>query len=338
MAKVSKKEKIDVVIPWVDGNDIEWQKEKAKYDKNNNGSFDEWTKSNIRYRDWDTLKYVFRSIEKNMNWINKIFFVTCGQTPEWLDTSNPKLVLVNHKDYIPSKYLPTFNSNVIELNFHRINGLSENFIAFNDDMFILKKTKSEDFFKKGLPVHSAILNVVMPDDITHPEYYNTVIINKYFNKKDVMKKNFTKWFNIKYFPQIVRTFFLLPWPKFTRLYETHLPIPQQKKYFELLWKLENNKLDRICNNKFRGIEDLSHWLMSDWYRVEGKFIPRCPNLGKHYETEINEKIVKIIKNKKYKIVCINDVNNITDQEFKKQKELLVESLEYVFPNKSSFEK
>ena len=29
-------EKIDFGIPWVDGNDVEWQKEKAKYEKKDN--------------------------------------------------------------------------------------------------------------------------------------------------------------------------------------------------------------------------------------------------------------------------------------------------------------
>ena len=337
MERVSN-EKIDIVIPWVDGNDIKWQQEKAKYDKNTSTMYDDWTKSTMRYRDWGTLKYVFRGIEKNMPWVNKIYFVTCGQKPEWLDTTNPKLVMVDHKDYIPNKYLPTFNSNVIELNFHRIKDLSNNFIAFNDDFYVLRKTKQSDFFRNGKPVHSAILNVVMPDEITHPEYYNTVILNKHFNKNEVLKKNFTKWFNVKYFPQIIRTFFLLPWPKFTRLYETHLPLPHKKEYFELLWDKEKDVLDKTCNNKFRGIEDVSHWLMSDWYRVEGNFIPRCPNLGKHFESSIDKKIVNIVRRKKYKIVCINDVNGLNEEEFKIQKEMLINALETALPEKSSFEK
>ena len=330
--------KIDIVIPWVDGNDPEWQKEKAKYDKNNTGSFDDWTKSTIRYRDWGTLKYVFRGIEKNMPWVNKIYFVTCGQKPDWLNVDNEKLVLVNHKDYIPKEYLPTFNSNVIELNFHRIKGLSENFIAFNDDFFVLKKVKETEFFKNNLPVHSAILNVVMPDEMTHPEYYNTVILNRYFDKKVVLKKHFFKWFNLKYIPQLARTFFLLPWPKFTRLYETHLPIPHQKRYFEKLWNIEKGELDSTCTHKFREVQDLSHWLMSDWYRVEGNFIPRRPNLGKHYERNIDDLIADIIVKKRHKIVCINDIGNVSDDEVDRQKQLLIKSLEKVFPEKSNYEK
>ena len=341
MKKVSD-EKIDFVITWVDGSDEKWLREKEYYKKKtataNEEHFENWNASKIRYRDWDTLRYWFRGIEKNCNWVNKIYFVTCGQIPSWLNVNHPKLVLVNHGEFIPKEYLPTFNSNAIELNMHRIKGLSENFVSFNDDFFVLKKLKKEDFFKNGKPCGSAILNLVMPDEFGHSEYHNTVIINKYFNKNEVLLKNFTKWFNIKYVPQIIRTFCLLPWPKFPRLYETHLPIPHQKKYFDLLWNKEYKRLDETCQNKFRGNEDISHWLMSDWYLVTGKFVPRRPNLGKHFEKEIDETLCNLIKRKKYKVMCINDIGTITDEKFIQQKKMLLDAFEYIFPEKSSFEK
>lgn len=341
MVKVSEK-KIDFVVTWVDGNDEKWQKEKQFYKNKskqlNNDHFENWNASKIRYRDWDTLRYWFRGVEKNCNWVNKIYFVTCGQTPTWLNTENPKLVLVDHKDFIPKEYLPTFNSNAIELNMHRIKGLSENFVSFNDDFFVLKKLKKTDFFKNGKPRASAILNLVMPDEFGHSEYNNTVIINKYYKKNHVIFSNFFKWFNIKYFPEIIRTFCLMPWPKFPRLFETHLPIPHQKKYFNILWKTEFDRLNETCSNKFRENQDLNHWLMSDWYIINGNFVPRRPNLGKHFEVEIDKKICKIIKNKKYKVVCINDINSITDEKFEIQKKMLLDAFDSVFPEKSSYEK
>ena len=113
MKKKMKKEKIDFVITWVDGNDPEWQKEKQKNLEKFLNSTVQSTKvgySKNRYRDWGTLKYWFRGVEKNAPWVNKIYFVTCGQIPEWLDSKNKKLVILNLKDYMPKKYLPTFNS------------------------------------------------------------------------------------------------------------------------------------------------------------------------------------------------------------------------------------
>src|SRR5690554_4427002 len=137
-------EKIDFVIPWVDGSDPKWQKVRNQFDDNN------FIVS--QYRDWDILKYWFRGVEKFAPWVNKIFFVTWGHVPEFLNLEHPKLVIVRHEDYIPKEYLPTFSANVIETNLHRIEGLSDKFVYFNDDVFITKKVTKEDFFKNGLPV------------------------------------------------------------------------------------------------------------------------------------------------------------------------------------------
>lgn len=92
---------VDIVITWVDGSDPNWLAEKKMYTKKSN---------NVRYRDWDNLVYIFRGIEQFMPWVHKIYFVTWGHLPKWLNIDNEKLVIVNHQDYIPEKYLPTFNS------------------------------------------------------------------------------------------------------------------------------------------------------------------------------------------------------------------------------------
>ena len=138
-------DKIDFVMIWVDGADPAWRAEKNKYDS----SDERGDNTEIRYRSWDNLQYWFRGIEKFAPWVNRIHFVTWGHLPAWINKNNPKLNIVNHKDYIPEKYLPTFNANTIELNLHRIKGLSEQFVYFNDDMFVTAPVKPEDFFRNG---------------------------------------------------------------------------------------------------------------------------------------------------------------------------------------------
>ena len=44
--------KIDFVLPWVDGNDVEWQRDKAKH---SGMKFSD--ESVARFRDWDNLQY-----------------------------------------------------------------------------------------------------------------------------------------------------------------------------------------------------------------------------------------------------------------------------------------
>ncbi len=99
-----------------------------------------------RFRDIGVLKYIFRSLEKNMPWVRKIHFVTNGQYPTWLNLEHPKIYFHAHKDFFIYKdALPVFNSNAIELNFANIPDLSERFILFNDDMLVLKQVKEERF-------------------------------------------------------------------------------------------------------------------------------------------------------------------------------------------------
>ncbi len=50
------------------------------------------------------------------------------------------------------EYLPTFNCRPIETRLYKIPNLSEHFIYFNDDMFLINPTNSTDFFIDGLPV------------------------------------------------------------------------------------------------------------------------------------------------------------------------------------------
>lgn len=155
-------EKIDFVITWVDNYDPIWQKEFHTYLPQSQCTDDT---RNIRYRNWDNLRYWFRGVEKFAPWVNQVYLVTCGHIPDWLNTNAPKLHLVKHSDYIPNEYLPTFNSNAILLGLHHIGGLSEHFVLFDDDCFLIDKVKPERFFRKGLPCDKAALNTLSPKGI-----------------------------------------------------------------------------------------------------------------------------------------------------------------------------
>lgn len=106
---------VDIVVTWVNDDDIQW---KTKRDKL--AAQKQIQLHDERYRDFGTIKFFFRSIDKYCPWINKVFFITDHQVPDWLDVNNPKIKVIFHEDFIPGKYLPTFNSNVIELNLFRI--------------------------------------------------------------------------------------------------------------------------------------------------------------------------------------------------------------------------
>ena len=139
-------EKIDFVVTWLDSNDSEWQKEYEFYKTKEKGDM-----SKARFRDMNLFRYWFRSVETYAPWVNKVFLITNGKFPDWINKNNPKLVLVKHEDYIPKEFLPTFNSITIELHMHKIKGLSEHFVYFNDDMILNAPVTPDYYFKEGLP-------------------------------------------------------------------------------------------------------------------------------------------------------------------------------------------
>lgn len=334
MKKKSLDVKIDFVILWVDGNDQNWRNEK------NNYSHISGDAGENRFRDCDNLQYLFRGIEKYAPWVNKIFFVTWGHTPKWLNTNNNKIRIVKHDEFIPKEYLPTFNSNVIELNLHRIQDLSEHFVLFNDDLFLLKKTVASDFFEEGLPrdVYSEYTQLASHYNDTHFFMKANIlaIINNYFNKKTFMKKNFSKAINVKYGKLNFKTLRnLRANRKFSGFWNFHAPQPYLKQTFKTIWKKEHKALDLACHNKFRNSTDLGHYLCRYWQMLEGNFKPKKDESKYFVYTNDNTQIIKAIKNRKYKMICINDA--YVDIDFDKAIKEINEAFSQILPNKSQFE-
>lgn len=325
---------IDFVIIWVDGNDVEWQKKKEYYTPEQN------TDNRVnRYRDWDNLQYWFRGVENYAPWVRKIHFVTCGHLPEWLDVNNPKLNIVKHVDYIPQEYLPTFSANPIELNIHRIKGLSNKFVFFNDDTFLIKPTKETTFFKNNLPCDIAALDAVSPTELFSYILVNNLnVINKNFDKKQVLKTYKWKWFNLKYGKELYKTSVLFPWKNFTGFFNHHLPIAFKKETLEEVWKNEYEVLNKTCYNKFRNKEDLSGWLFRYWRLAKGEFHPIGKSIGRYYAitSKSDSKYVgEIIKKQRYNMICIND--DLKEECFEKIQGNINASFKRILPEKSSFE-
>lgn len=326
--------KIDFVIAWVDGNDTEWLKEKNKYFNND-------SESDInRFRDWGNLKYLFRGIEKFAPWVNKVFLVTCGHFPSWLNTTHPKLKCIKHTDYIPEEYLPTYNSHTIELNFHRIQDLNERFVYFNDDTFLIDHVKPELFFKNDLPCDALISALLSPDP--DEEFFSQISFNissvlfKYFNKKDFLKDNLFKWLNIKYGRFLLRNLYTLPFNRFTGFRAAHLPSSLKKSTFEQVWEKEFKILNNTCKNKFRSKDDVSQYLIILWQCLSGKFHPRRANIGRYFPIgKDNHLIYNAIVKQKYKMVCLNDV--FLDIDYEKEKQFINNCLDQILNEKSSFE-
>ncbi|MGI6512629.1 MAG: stealth family protein [Catenisphaera adipataccumulans] len=331
---------IDFVLIWVDNTDPKWQKEKKRYSIKEKGYFDD---RDVRYRDWNNIKYWFRGVEKYASWVNKVYFVTCGQKPKWMNSDCPKLVLVDHKDFIPEEYLPTFNANTIELNLHRIKNLSNRFVFFNDDMFIINSTKPEDFFINNSPRDLGILEPIFPTEkkgVANIQTNNIEIINSYFKKNDVINKNYRNWFNKKYgLKNIAKNLFLMPYDNIPGFYEPHIASNFLKSTYFEIWDKEYSILDQTCRHKFRNVkQDVNQWLIRDWQLCKNAFIPRKANFGKYYDIDHNSDFNKIIVEGKEKMICLNDIDDqVSENGFNDMKNRCIKAFEKKFPEKSSFE-
>ncbi len=330
---------IDIVIPWVDEKDPEWLKSKIAYEESKGIEG-----SNLRFQCWDNLHLWFRAVEQCMPWVNKIYLVTCGQVPSFLDLDNPRLRLVKHEDYIPDKYLPTFNSNTIEMNIHRISDLSENFILFSDDVFPLHPIDEEYYFKDNVVCDEAVENIITTTSFgavsratRYAQVNNMFIINKYFKKSDVQKKDWDKWYCEDYGDRLERTKACAYWYDFPGFYDPHMANAMKKSTLARLWELEPGAMDAGSCDRFRGAADVTQYLIRYWQICTGDFVPRRTQ-GKVFFPTIDtyKDVVDAIDNKSYQMISFNE--NCLPDEFEIMKKDINASLERIFPERCSFEK
>ncbi len=142
---------VDIVYTWVDGADEKLAAKRAAYlPPEEKRRLDRHGAS--LFRDSQELLYSLRSLELYAPWVRRIFIATDDQTPDWLNTEHEKIRVVDHRDFIPAAYLPTFNSRVMEAHLHRIPDLGEHYLYFNDDFFLSSLCAPGDFFTaNGLP-------------------------------------------------------------------------------------------------------------------------------------------------------------------------------------------
>lgn len=336
---------IDVVIPWVDPTDKEWQASKNKFleDLNN----DKVDNSENRFRDWDNFKYVFRGIDKFMPWVHKIYLITCGQVPDWMNKeADDRLVIVNHSDYIPKEYLPTFSSHPIELNLHRIKELSEHFIYLNDDYFVINETSPEDFFVDGLPCDYALEDPITPD---HKDIFNNILINNmvllnsHYDRRTVLKEQKKKFYSMCDKKAFVTNMCLRPLKRnhFFGLHYSHLASNILKSTIEKVWTENREILEATSSHKFRNADDVNQFIFKNEQYVTGKFHPyninrfgRAIQLDDTIEGAV-EDVCRTITDSDYKMICINDCNI---EDFDNTRTKINAALEKILPNPSVWER
>lgn len=293
---------MDVVITYVNGNDPVWKQDYEKY-------------TNVpvmqkRFRDWGTLKYLLRGIENRMPFVRYVYLVVShpSQVPEWVDRKNLKIVL--HRDIIPEEFLPTFNCNPIEMHLHRIPGLDEEYLYFNDDMFPVGDCKPEDFFRNGRPVIG---------------YYRHFIAGNMYKKICRNSDRLAR-----------KALGLKPSFFFTR--PQHICSPMLKSQCEELYSMVEEQVRRTSASRTRTENDLNQYLFLDYMNYKGMVI-REKISNKHFSVSVAspESLEAFLRKPDRNLVCINDVH-LSESRYEALHDAILNAFESVFPIKSKYEK
>lgn len=291
---------MDAVITYVNGLDPVWQEEYLK-------TMDIPPAAGKRFRDWGTLKYLLRGIQTHMPFIRNVYLVVSGptQVPQW---ASDGLKTVTHKEIIPERFLPTFNSTTIELFLHRIPGLDERFIYFNDDMFPVLPCREEDFFVDGKPAIG----------------FSRHLFARSMYKRQCRNSDWIarKALGIK--------------PSLLFMRAQHTCSPMLRSENETLFsKMETEIFPTISQT--RTVENLNQYVFLDYLYHQGKAVNRrAPAKFFSLSTSPMERICSFIAEPGRKLFCINDVH-LSEEKFERYRSMLVRAFEETLPGLSRFE-
>jgi hypothetical protein len=228
-------EPVDVVYSWVNSGDPDWI-----------ASYDEWAaredqtldsaSNDLRYLDREELKYSLRSLWLYAPFVRHIYIVTNGQVPAWLNRSDSRIHVVSHKDLFPrAEDLPTFNSHAIEACLHRIPGLAEYFLYFNDDVLLGRETDANTYFTKAGLIKSRF-STTAPIPVARPDRFSTPTEWASYNASQVISRDFGLLFDRKL---------------------KHVPMPMKRSLLEEIEARYSAILDATRRSRFRSRTDIA---------------------------------------------------------------------------------
>lgn len=314
VSEENNKRIIDLVYLWCDGNDPVWCEKKEKTLLALNIKVEKGAANECRFVQSDELMYSLRSVEKFAPWINNIFIVTDNQVPKWLNLNNSKIHIVDHKDIMPAKALPTFNSMAIECCLPYIEELSEYFLFANDDTMLWNKVEKDLFYtNSGKPICR------MRQKIHKKPYkhlYGYTIAKAYKMVKSKYK------LNAPYFPH-------------------HNIDAYRKSYFLDCINEYREEFNKTVCQQFREFESVQRSIVSYYMLAKDSAVLKCiekPWYNPFFSEEsvYAKCLISKLKNldkKDCKFICVNDSERSTNSD----REYMQKILEAKFPEKSSFE-
>lgn len=336
--------KIDFVVTWLDSTDENWQRQYAYYKERSTGRTEP-----ARFRNMDIFRYWFRAVEQYAPWVNKVFLVTNGTFPKWINEEHPKLVLVKHSDYIPEEFLPTFNSNAIEVFLYRIPGLSEQFVYFNDDFFLNAPVFPETFFRDGLPCDNnaeSLQNVPIYCKEDGYGIYMSIlasigVINAHFDRRQVVRQSQRRWYGWHLGRRgLLLSLMLRHHKRFPGFRWRHFEQPLLKSVLEEASEKASEVLLATCTKFREEVQIVPPYFFRYWQFASNRFYPVRLYRSIHYNLHLSklDGVERALHNSKVISLCLNDTAKCPDEEYEIINRELQKLLEQKFPSMSSFEK
>lgn len=317
---------VDVVFTWVDNTKKHANKRKYWQERTKKGSSVSSDNDVNRYSNHDEIRYAIRSIFKFIPWIRCIFVVVDdAQFPKWLsnESGNAQIpvCVVPHSILYGQQFrkdLPTFNSQSLECHLHRIPHLSEQFIYFNDDMFVGASVHWSDFFTEE----------------GHPKYIFTGVIPT-GKKTASMSKHTMAWINNG---SLLDKVFADKQDRY-RKYPAHQACPMLKSTFTEMWEhpRSNKYLVRTSQSKFREHYDvypvglLVYWNLYSNQAEEHKMGTFFTQIYDHTHTLT---VCRNIIERQPKLFCLND--GLVKRR-KSQSQILKAFIKFMYPDPSPVE-
>ncbi|MEV7561391.1 Stealth CR1 domain-containing protein [Streptomyces sp. NPDC089795] len=280
---------VDAVITWVDAADPAWRRRRdraARAAARDTGRDTATDLADNRYRDRGELRYCLRSIAAYAPWIRHVFLVTDDQAPDWLDTDHPRVTVVDHRELLTDPDAPeVFNSHAIESRLHRIPGLAEHFIYFNDDILLGRPQRPQDYFlPSGLPKVFHDRRAVDP---------GSRVGDDVFTSSQKVTRQAVEEVVGRTYPHIL----------------AHTPYPLTRSLFTHVEELLPGRLAATARSVFRSTDDLapvtlaSHLALARGHAVEGHLVHTYVSTARH---DVIDKLPPLAAERGHDAFCLAD--------------------------------
>lgn len=307
---------VDAVITWVNGDDPEHKRKRDRYITSQREDKMDGVAGDTRYMSRGEIFLCVASILRFAPFFRKIFIVTDNQNPhldDFVNTNFPdrttEIEIVSHSDVFKGYegYLPTFNSRSIETMLYRIPGLSDRFVYFNDDVFLLRPIMEKDWFEGDASIVYA--------------HKFPVFAARFLQKA---KKRLLGKLAVGYKDGMLNSAEIAGSDFF--LYAQHSPWALKKSWYERFYNGREDLIIRNLSHKFRNPEQFNPQALyvTQAYREGTVIVKKDDKVSlfikmerKDREAELDKKIKRASSNSNFRFACISSLDKAPDKVVRK---------------------